>query len=174
MYHIEPTVAWTLCNASIMFLCNSELKNFNYCPKLIIQQYYKRIKRNHRRKESIKKTFSICVFGSMIFGCCCISRIVKAVVNGCQNSFSVDIFSCRVAFIHMTYTLYLQRLNLFHLWNALHFMREKTNNSHWNEFAFRKFSFIQKCKTRSPVIKSVKYSSEVSISNHPKCILQNL
>lgn len=63
MYHIEPTVAWTLCNASIMFLCNLELKNFNYCPKLIIQQYYKRIKRNHRRKESIKKNiFNLCVW----------------------------------------------------------------------------------------------------------------
>lgn len=63
LYHIEPTVAWTLCNASIMFLCNSELKNFNYCPKLIIQQYYKRIKRNHRRRESIKKNiFNLCVW----------------------------------------------------------------------------------------------------------------
>lgn len=95
-------VVWTHFVAMYkMVFAQFRIKIFNYCPKLIIQQCYKRIKRsgkNHHIWCSVVMLGSVCVKATGE------SERVR-VVNACQNSFRLIYLPVRLCFIYMTYFL---------------------------------------------------------------------
>lgn len=99
-----------------LFLCAAwfGIKIFNYCSKLIIQQCYKRIKRSNNQNNEHTQIHTKKRTDIKFIQCHSCIWIVKAVVNGCQNSFHLIYLPVGLRFIWCTF--YYSAKLILHLW----------------------------------------------------------